>query len=343
MCTRLLATTSTSGIKSNDDDFENIGKSMSNRGKAKKVGAVLRGLEEYPHKASKKAKATVDATNNLQVTSIESKSRGRPRSGVSSKLRSALCIDALSGGEADDDDLVVVLGASKGKKLHLEKETGETILSQSIRPRGRPRSVSSGLASPSKGSKADGVVEEGEEDFGRAMPVLEPGEEDEYYFQGEDEEESEEEGFDLEDDDEPAAAEEGDGALPATAVGRRPRRSKLTFVGVDGLPIDREYSEEEKEWLPDIYLGGLPRQQQGVPASDADDCYQQVLDIQPAPWRVQVVSVVTNSSSNSTALECVEKIYAHIRQAFPADPRLDFQTLCLVEGDCEVSCLLLGH
>jgi hypothetical protein len=54
---------------------------------------------------------------------------------------------------------------------------------------------------------------------------------------------------------------------------------------------------------------------------------------QPSPWRVQIVSVVTNSSRNSTALDCVNRVYDFIKAGTANDPRVAFQTICLAEDE----------
>lgn len=67
----------------------------------------------------------------------------------------------------------------------------------------------------------------------------------------------------------------------------------------------------------------------------------------PSPWRAQVVAVVTNSSRNSTALDCVEKIFEHLRRGTNDDPRLAYRTICLVDEHDQVrlnsGCAEYGH
>ena len=48
---------------------------------------------------------------------------------------------------------------------------------------------------------------------------------------------------------------------------------------------------------------------------------------------MQIVSVVTNSSANSTALDMVQKVYAHLRAGTDNDPRVSYQVLCFTQED----------
>jgi hypothetical protein len=57
----------------------------------------------------------------------------------------------------------------------------------------------------------------------------------------------------------------------------------------------------------------------------------------PSPWRVQVVAVVTTGARNSTALDCVQRIFEHLRRGTSHDPRVAYQTICLAEEDDAVS------
>ena len=54
---------------------------------------------------------------------------------------------------------------------------------------------------------------------------------------------------------------------------------------------------------------------------------------QPAPYRAKIVSIVTCSEKNKTALEYVKKVYDYIRNGTDNDPRIEFQTLCFTEKD----------
>jgi hypothetical protein len=127
------------------------------------------------------------------------------------------------------------------------------------------------------------------------------------------------------------------------------------------------------EWLPNIYSGGRPKQPplptsllllgdeyRGEPMSteggagvegrtDGNSDVDELVSAgevfadqvehklfghdEPSPWRVQVVSVVTNSSRNSTALDCVNRVYDFLRAGTANDPRVDYQTICLTEDE----------
>ena len=66
----------------------------------------------------------------------------------------------------------------------------------------------------------------------------------------------------------------------------------------------------------------------------AKDRYSLPAD-EPSEWRVQIVSVVTNSSRNSTALDMVNKVYDVIREGTNNDPRIKYQTVCYSFADDE--------
>lgn len=139
--------------------------------------------------------------------------------------------------------------------------------------------------------------------------------------------------------------------MPGVYEGGRPR------AGADPLPGDLSLKGE-------LYIG----QEMSVPlgegeaAGDVEGAGQSVDDlvaagnffaglvehrlhghVDPAPYRVLVVSVVTNSTANGTALDCVERIYAHLRDGTGNDPRVRYQTLCLTEENGTVSavCVVL--
>lgn len=98
---------------------------------------------------------------------------------------------------------------------------------------------------------------------------------------------------------------------------------------VDPEEEEEEPSPEEVAWYPQIYEGGPE------PDRTGDEKYSswapEVED--PAWWRVQVVSVVSNSSTNSTALDMVSKVYDLIRAGTNNDSRINYQTICFQHAD----------
>ena len=60
--------------------------------------------------------------------------------------------------------------------------------------------------------------------------------------------------------------------------------------------------------------------------------------LHPRKIRVQITSVVTNSSTNSTAIDYVHKVYDFLRNATDNDPRIGYQIQCVLE-EGEVSTL----
>ena len=107
----------------------------------------------------------------------------------------------------------------------------------------------------------------------------------------------------------------------------------------------KELTEKEKVWMPVIYEGG----KQARPVADEEskaslDWWLSVDD--PTEWRVQIVSVVTNSTTNSTALDIVDKVYEHIKKGLSEEEleKINFQTICYQYDDESVRYVtLLTH
>jgi hypothetical protein len=100
-----------------------------------------------------------------------------------------------------------------------------------------------------------------------------------------------------------------------------------------------ESSENEKVWLPRVYEGGDPYLNNSLKERDPDlKAYLDAHD-DPSPWRVQIVAVVTNSSSNGTALEYVHKVFDFIKAGTNNDDRIVYQILSFSQIDDQVSVL----
>jgi hypothetical protein len=94
---------------------------------------------------------------------------------------------------------------------------------------------------------------------------------------------------------------------------------------------------DDVAWFPQIYKGGKPNPnvmqfpRDGVTSSkqktllSKEDVYYDVAEDEPAEWRLQVVSVVSKSNGNTTAIDLVNKVYDYIRQATDDDPRIQYQ------------------
>ena len=94
---------------------------------------------------------------------------------------------------------------------------------------------------------------------------------------------------------------------------------------------------EELLDLPNIYEGGEPNRVIEEMSPMLQFLYPKGLYYDgPTDWRVQIVSVVTNSTTNSTALEYVDKVYQYIRNGTNHDPRINYQTICLTRRDGSV-------
>ena len=97
--------------------------------------------------------------------------------------------------------------------------------------------------------------------------------------------------------------------------------------------MDVPLTPEEKGWYPNVYRGGEPDMSHVEEFAEAEE-YLTAHD-KPSSWRVKVISVVTNSSKNSTALEYVDKVYDYIKAGLN-DSRVQFQTICLVRDGNQV-------
>ena len=100
----------------------------------------------------------------------------------------------------------------------------------------------------------------------------------------------------------------------------------------------------DKAYLPQIYEGGkitprltmedlineYPEQSQEENEWDLKDVNDMIEEHgNPSPIRVKIVSVVTNSSYNSTAIDIVNKVYDHIKVGVNNDERIAYQIICM--------------
>ena len=81
-----------------------------------------------------------------------------------------------------------------------------------------------------------------------------------------------------------------------------------------------------------MYEGGKPSRPGGTSKELLD--YLNEHD-EPSQWRVQITSVVTNSTSNSTALDIVNKVYDYIKKGTENDKRIEYQIICVTKHDTE--------
>lgn len=133
-----------------------------------------------------------------------------------------------------------------------------------------------------------------------------------------------------------------------------------------------DWSEEEQYVLPYKYEGGDPKKSfkkavssgksreinlqlgestlldedvsegEVLDQDEVEGSYEDELDWdlyaheEPSPCRVLIVSVVTNSTQNSTALEYVQKVYDYLREGTNHDKRIHYQTICLAYDNGQV-------
>eukprot|EP00601_Ochromonadales_sp_CCMP2298_P033851 CAMPEP_0173363026 /NCGR_PEP_ID=MMETSP1144-20121109/22152_1 /TAXON_ID=483371 /ORGANISM="non described non described, Strain CCMP2298" /LENGTH=738 /DNA_ID=CAMNT_0014312921 /DNA_START=90 /DNA_END=2303 /DNA_ORIENTATION=+ len=155
----------------------------------------------------------------------------------------------------------------------------------------------------------------------------------------EDGEEEEEVG---EDDDDDGDAEEDEEVRISQPTAKRATRLTAT----DAEYFEEVRTEEEQAWLPNIYTGGKPSPSSlletplpadtgtaGVGSKQDSPYYHLYAHDDPTDWRVQIVSVVTNSTANSTALQYVRKVYDYIKAGTNNDERIVYQTLSLSQTD----------
>lgn len=91
-----------------------------------------------------------------------------------------------------------------------------------------------------------------------------------------------------------------------------------------------------KPWLPVVYDGGRPWRSQPAQVKHDEEMERWLtISDQPASWRVQIVSVVTNSSTNNTALEMVKTIYDYIKEKTDNDDRIEYMTYCVVQDETQ--------
>ena len=115
------------------------------------------------------------------------------------------------------------------------------------------------------------------------------------------------------------------------------------FVSLHGrVKAFKEPNDRTKAWLPLVYEGGKSTRIASKPEiSKSLDWW--LIDHEgaaPSDWRVQVISVVTNSSNaNTTALDLVNMVYDHIQRGLTAEEngRVSFQILCYEQENGEVS------
>jgi hypothetical protein len=98
-----------------------------------------------------------------------------------------------------------------------------------------------------------------------------------------------------------------------------------------------------KQWLPLVYEGGkserVKTKNEKEIAKSLDWWLIDHEGAAPADWRVQVISVVTNSTNgNTTALDMVNMVYRHIEAALTPEEseRISFQILQFEQESGEV-------
>ena len=112
-------------------------------------------------------------------------------------------------------------------------------------------------------------------------------------------------------------------------------------LAAQAVPVVEEREEvltkEQQAWLPLVYEGGKQVRHEMDAQSAAALNWWVTNHDGPATWRVQVISVVTNSSANTTALDMVERVYSHIRAGLTPEEsdRVNFQTICYTHATGE--------
>lgn len=103
----------------------------------------------------------------------------------------------------------------------------------------------------------------------------------------------------------------------------------------------KEPNDRTKAWLPLVYEGGKSARVTSKPevGKSLDWWLIDHEGAAPSDWRVQVISVVTNSSNvNTTALDMVNMVYDHIERGLTPEEseRVSFQILCYEQENGEV-------
>jgi hypothetical protein len=105
--------------------------------------------------------------------------------------------------------------------------------------------------------------------------------------------------------------------------------------------VFKEPNDRTKAWLPLVYEGGKSARVTSKPevGKSLDWWLIDHEGAAPSDWRVQVISVVTNSSNvNTTALDMVNMVYDHIERGLTPEEseRVSFQILCYEQENGEV-------
>lgn len=105
--------------------------------------------------------------------------------------------------------------------------------------------------------------------------------------------------------------------------------------------VFKEPNDKMKVWLPLVYEGGKSARVTSKPevGKSLDWWLIDHEGAAPSDWRVQVISVVTNSSNvNTTALDMVNMVYDHIQRGLTPEEneRVSFQILCYEQENGEV-------
>lgn len=113
------------------------------------------------------------------------------------------------------------------------------------------------------------------------------------------------------------------------------------FLSIRIKPL-RNVSDKTKAWLPLVFEGGKSERVKSKPelGKSLDWFLVDHEGAVPADWRVQVISVVTNSTNgNTTALDMVNMVYNHIQASLTPEEseRINFQILQFEQENGEVN------
>lgn len=105
------------------------------------------------------------------------------------------------------------------------------------------------------------------------------------------------------------------------------------WVPAKGDIVDVVHEGVSKSWYSNVYKGGRPDVRHRDLTRD-DDWFLDSHD-EPTSYRVKIVTVVTNSTKNSTAVEYARKVYEHIKAGTNNDKRIMYELMCFQNGEID--------
>lgn len=123
------------------------------------------------------------------------------------------------------------------------------------------------------------------------------------------------------------------GANPPKYADRPSVQDEEEWVPAKGDIQDIVHVGAEKSWYQNLYTGGKPDVEHRDLTREDDWFLDSHND--PSRWRVKIVTVVTNSTKNSTAVEYARRVYEHIKAGTGNDDRIMYELMCFQNGEMD--------